>query len=90
MSQSGKGGLLSPPPHTTWHAGPHQAVPKERRAVAGHFQSQFFDKTAVTVIILGSLIPMMRLQLRSPGRVQCGAEHIENDIPLFRFGPSAG
>jgi len=27
--QSGKGGLLSPPPHTTWHAGPHQAVPKE-------------------------------------------------------------
>jgi hypothetical protein len=26
MSQSGKVGLFSPPPHTTQHAGPHRAV----------------------------------------------------------------
>ena len=51
MSQSDSRGFFSPRLHTTWHAGPHQAVPKERRAVAGHFQSQFFEKTVVTVII---------------------------------------
>ncbi len=47
-------GFFSPSPHTTRHAGPHRAVPKERRAVASHFQSQFFEKTAVTVIIWGA------------------------------------
>jgi len=33
--QSGKGEYFSPPPHTTRHAGPHRAVPKEHRALAG-------------------------------------------------------
>jgi hypothetical protein len=34
-TQSGSRGFLSPGPHTTQHAGPHWAVPKEHRAVAG-------------------------------------------------------
>ena len=34
-TQSGSRGILSPSPHTTWHAGPHQAVPKSYQAVAG-------------------------------------------------------
>jgi len=33
--ESGKGELFAPPPHTTWHAGPHQAVPSGYRALAG-------------------------------------------------------
>ena len=34
-AQSGSRGFFSPGPHTTWHAGPHQAVPGAYRAVAG-------------------------------------------------------
>jgi hypothetical protein len=34
-SQSGKGEDLAPPPHNTWHAGPHQAFHRVYRAVAG-------------------------------------------------------
>jgi len=34
-AQSGSRGFFSPSPHTTWHAGPHQAVHKDYRAVAG-------------------------------------------------------
>jgi 1,4-alpha-glucan branching enzyme len=30
------GGISPPSPHTTWHAGPHQAVRGNHRAVAGH------------------------------------------------------
>ncbi|MDP2799919.1 MAG: hypothetical protein Q8O60_08600, partial [Deltaproteobacteria bacterium] len=33
--QSGSRGFFSPGPHTTWHAGPHQAVHEAYRAVAG-------------------------------------------------------
>ena len=32
--ESGKGGYLARPPHTTWHAGPHQAV-HEKEAHGG-------------------------------------------------------
>ncbi len=34
-TESGSRGFFSPSPHTTWHAGPHQAVHKGYRAVAG-------------------------------------------------------
>jgi hypothetical protein len=34
-AESGSRGFISPSPHTTWHAGPHQAVPRAYRAVAG-------------------------------------------------------
>ena len=33
--QSGSRRNLSPSSHATWHAGPHQAVPKSYRAIAG-------------------------------------------------------
>jgi len=36
LLESGKGEFFfSPPPHITWHAGPHQEIPKGYRAVAG-------------------------------------------------------
>jgi len=34
-SQSGSRGFFSPGPHTTRHAGPHRAVPKDKRTVVG-------------------------------------------------------
>lgn len=34
-AQSGSRGNLSPSPHTTWHADPHQAAPKEHRTILG-------------------------------------------------------
>ena len=34
-AESGKGEFFSPPPHTTRRAGPHRAVPKDKRTVVG-------------------------------------------------------